>query len=401
MSVTALVLTLRECHDRVTVSVGLRLDGIHKSGPYDVVVPSSRHAVYLHIGPPKTGTTYLQDVLWRNRGRLLTHGVAVPGRRSVDHFYAALDLRGIAFGGFDSPETAGAWRRLVHRTVRTDAPVAVISHEVFAGADEAHIARLVADLADTEVHVVYGTRDLARQLPAVWQESLKNRRTRPYETFLRRALGDGASSPGPGFWRAQDALSTLARWSGPVPPSRVHVVTLPPAGAAPDTLWRRLCRVLGIAADRYDLDVSRTNPSLSTGDAETLRRLNSALPAELPWPVYERRVKRTFNSRADAQRPGERLRVPPEYRDRVLELTERTQAGLKASGFDIVGDLRDLTPAESGFGALDPVSPDMVASAAVELLADVLSQGPGPERPAAGDAARTILRHLRRGRGTS
>ena len=34
--------------------------------------------VILHVGTPKTGTSYLQDVLFRNRVKLLTHGVAYP-----------------------------------------------------------------------------------------------------------------------------------------------------------------------------------------------------------------------------------------------------------------------------------------------------------------------------------
>jgi hypothetical protein len=41
--------------------------------------------VYLHVGAPKTGTTYLQDRLALNRGDLARHGVHYPpassGRR--------------------------------------------------------------------------------------------------------------------------------------------------------------------------------------------------------------------------------------------------------------------------------------------------------------------------------
>jgi hypothetical protein len=31
--------------------------------------------VFLHIGAPKTGTTYLQDVLWSNKAELSRRGV--------------------------------------------------------------------------------------------------------------------------------------------------------------------------------------------------------------------------------------------------------------------------------------------------------------------------------------
>src|SRR4051812_20985642 len=45
--------------------------------PYDDHVPGPPATVYVHIGPPKTGTTYLQDVLWRNQRSLAGRGVVV------------------------------------------------------------------------------------------------------------------------------------------------------------------------------------------------------------------------------------------------------------------------------------------------------------------------------------
>ncbi|MEJ7689550.1 MAG: hypothetical protein WKF76_03465 [Nocardioidaceae bacterium] len=92
----------------------------------------------------------------------------------------------------------------------------MVSHEVLAAATSEQISRALASLAPADVHVVYGARDLARQLPAVWQESLKNRRTRPYRQFLddraqatspaaaRRRLLGGA---GPAHASSGDGLS--------------------------------------------------------------------------------------------------------------------------------------------------------------------------------------------------
>ena len=60
--------------------------------------------VYLHIGAPKTGTTYLQDRLMLNQSSLADHGVTIPTKnRFVDadlfHFRAALDLLEQDWGG--------------------------------------------------------------------------------------------------------------------------------------------------------------------------------------------------------------------------------------------------------------------------------------------------------------
>ena len=43
---------------------------------------------YLHIGAPKAGSTYLQGVLWANRGVLAAAGVSVPGLDPIEQFRA-------------------------------------------------------------------------------------------------------------------------------------------------------------------------------------------------------------------------------------------------------------------------------------------------------------------------
>ena len=48
--------------------------------------------VYLHVGSPKTGTTYIQDRLALNRAHLARHDVRYPIGARGDMFHAALDL---------------------------------------------------------------------------------------------------------------------------------------------------------------------------------------------------------------------------------------------------------------------------------------------------------------------
>ena len=67
--------------------------------------------VLLHVGTPKTGTSYLQDVLFRNRARSPTHGILYPADRFDAHFLAALDLMRLPWGGLEA-EAVGAWDRL-------------------------------------------------------------------------------------------------------------------------------------------------------------------------------------------------------------------------------------------------------------------------------------------------
>ena len=100
------------------------------------------------------------------------------------HFRAALDLLGQDWGG-PRGHAEGNWDALVRRVRRKNGTV-VISHEILAPAPGEAIARAKRDLADSELHVVYTARDLARQIPAAWQESVKQGRKWTYESYLDR-----------------------------------------------------------------------------------------------------------------------------------------------------------------------------------------------------------------------
>ena len=71
-----------------------------------------RPRVYLHVGLPKTGTTYLQDVLFRQKQALADAGLLVPGASSFTHFLATQDLTGVAFAGHAFEGIEGSWKAL-------------------------------------------------------------------------------------------------------------------------------------------------------------------------------------------------------------------------------------------------------------------------------------------------
>src|SRR5262249_29771413 len=132
--------------------------------------------VLLHVGTPKTGTSYLQDVLFRNREVLARSGIAYPATRHDSHFLAALDLMQLPWGGLQA-EAIGTWDALA-RQVREHDGTSIVSHEILATASRAQIGRALESLGHgtgTEVHLVLSGRDLVRQIPAEWQENVKHR----------------------------------------------------------------------------------------------------------------------------------------------------------------------------------------------------------------------------------
>ena len=167
--------------------------------------------VILHVGAPKTGTSFVQSVLFDHRFALATEGLRYPGARFDAHFLAALDLLQLPWGGLER-EAVGAWDALAEE-VRRPGPLAVISHEILAIATRAQVARALESFGDAEVHIVYSARDLVRQIPAEWQENVKHRRRVSYERFLDKIQDPARSSKlASWFWGVQEVPDVLARW---------------------------------------------------------------------------------------------------------------------------------------------------------------------------------------------
>ncbi|MCW2792535.1 MAG: hypothetical protein JWO76_1633 [Nocardioides sp.] len=344
--------------------------------------------VYLHIGAPKTGTTYLQHRLSLNAKSLASHGVHFPSRSplvspGLSQFRAALDLLGQDWGG-PPGHAAGSWEALVRKINRRSGTV-VVSHEILAPATPDRVARVMADLADSEVHIVYSARDLARQLPAAWQESIKQGRKWTYRRFLNRV-----ERGRPWFYRAFDLPNVLGTWGSGLSPERVHVVTVPRAGdQRPDLLWLRMCEVLGIDPAWAPLDSNRTNRSLGIAETQVIRKLNRRMDrATRREASYDELIRQMLAQDQLVHRAASPpVRLPPGRFDWAEEQTERWIEWIQGSGVDVVGDLGDLRPVRPGADEVwhdpDKVRRRQQLRAAVDALAAMTREAasrPDPER---------------------
>jgi hypothetical protein len=333
--------------------------------------------IYLHIGAPKTGTTYLQGVLFDHRARLADAGILYPGRYAEAHFEAVVDLRDLAFGGHRDQTWRGRWRRLADEALSWTGDSVIISHELLCGANEDTVAEAVQSFGDHEVHALYTARDLGRQVPAMWQEYVKNHATVPFERYVRRLVrqprkGRVANT----FWRQQHAAEVVGRWCGPLGPDRFHLITAPPAGTSQTLLWERFGSVLGIKPDLIDATRPSTNTSLGYAEAELLRRVNRSLGDEMPWPAYETTVKGWFAEEFLVELgSGDRPTVPESARPWLQEEATAIVTALTESGIDVVGELDELRPE---FGpATSPPAADAVLDAAADAIAALLTERAG------------------------
>lgn len=355
------------------------------------------HRVFLHIGAPKTGTTYLQHMLFGYRTQLLADGVSYPADSYDDHFFAAVDLQALDFSGVPRPEAAGAWDRLTAR-VHAWEGVSVVSHDVLAGATPEQARRAIASFAPAEVHVVLTARDLGRQLPSHWQEDVKHGQTRTfrhwYDAIARREDDDWQLR---WFWRVEDLPDMLQRWGSTLPPERVHIVTVPHPGADEGTLWARFASVLGVDRDDLDLDVvSHLNRGLGVAEVALLRTIAGLRDDRLDQRAYEHLVKGVLaHETLERVDPAGAFGLPPDLLPHVRETSQRWVQAISAAGYDVVGDLDELLPTDRKDGRLDPDAADAADIARIGAFALYettvrLAQ----EREAAAEHARVLQREL-------
>ena len=359
--------------------------------------------VCLHIGPPKTGTTYIQDTLSAWHEELRAAGTLYPITPTRIHYLAALDARGKLGHGIhvgeehERTQAAGAWSELVE-TVRSFHGTSIISHEVFATADDEHAQAAVRDLAGTDLHLIVTARDPARQIMSAWQQRIRQGSQRTFANVASGLRNRDGLSP------AQDIPGLLDRWGRQLAPDHVHVVTVPPAGSEPALLWERFAEVVGIDPSRFDTSrTARANDALSWTEAETLRRVNVALGGRITHPAYHEIVGQFFAR--DVLRglsASAKATLPKDLGPFADKIAKRWIDAIGARGYHVVGDLDDLRPRLSDGGSLRP-NDAAIAEAAVNANAELLielahlrqeASRPGPTLRLKQAAARTRRRLL-------
>jgi len=312
-------------------------------------------SVYVHLGLPKTGTTYIQSALWDSRDKLEATGCLVPGERSAASWLAASDLLGRRPQGTDVPAVVGRWSDFVEAIRGWDGDRVILSQELLGSATKRQAQRMVKSLSPCDVHVVVTVRDLARTLPSVWQQEIRKGRTWTWGEFVS-AVQDpdrGPATAGVAFWLRFDVQRLLKLWDGVVQAANIHVVIVPPGGAPADALLARFAEATGV--DRAVLTGTQpvANTAVGMAEAEVLRRLNVGLAGGLNERQYARAVVQAVVPALQERTSSTRGQLPVGHRSWVADRSEDLVAFLDRHPYHVVGDLTDLTP-PVGASAPDP-----------------------------------------------
>ena len=379
----------------------------------------SAPTVYLHIGTLKSGTSFLQGVLWFHRELLAEDGVLYPGvERWSEQVDAVRDVLNEERRARSHIEV-GAWESMCGRILAWPGRSAIMSMELLSLATPDRVERIVASLRPAEVHAVITARDLARVIPSSWQETVQNRQTWSWEQYVEGLTGSDQdnSLPAHRFWRQQDVPRIARSWADVIGADRLHLVVVPRTGAPRDELWRRFAPVVGLDPDAFVAPGHiRGNPAMGAASAEFVRRLNLRLGKGFDFKTYERSVKQYLSKNTLVHRADEeRLRLPEQYETWATARATEIIGQLRELDIDVRGDLDELLP-EPAAGGQPPLTLDEseVAAAgvqAVEALVRSLAEPSADAEPVSGggrqvgedqqQARRQARRRARRAAGGS
>lgn len=343
--------------------------------------------VYLHVGSPKSGTTYLQRVLRHNQDALAEQGVLVAGRTHVELVHAGFVIREDSRLRNLPPRAAGAWERIVEQVREFPGESAIISYELLAGARRRQASAALADLAGHEVHVVITTRDLSSAVSSAWQERLK--------FALDVPLGEWqppAESRGPRAewgWRTMDPASVADRWGPRLPPERVHIVTAPRRGAPARELWDRFASACGLSDHHVDLAIPPANESLGAKAAEVLRKVNEQDLGPVRGAREQSRwLRDTLAHTVLAGLDDEPMGMTDDQYAEAEQRAREAVSRIRSAGWQVHGDLDDITARRREGRLPEEVPAEELLDVAVRAIVGLLLELRAERSPDGGRRAR-------------
>lgn len=325
--------------------------------------------VNLHIGAFKTGTSFIQKVLMNGRADLADLGVLWPGADWQSVVQGVQGLREHRKYPYEK------WQDLVDEIDRWRGESAVISMEFLSLLSDDQVATCVQSLSRHRVRVILTARDLGRQIPAQWQESVQNASSWGYREYVDGLSGKLPSTNryGRHFWAKQDFAGILKPWTKHLPHEDVVVVTVPPSGAPKGLLWERFCESVGIPPERFDSTI-RANESLGAASAELMRYVSAAAEGTKVSDATRRNLKKVVSKEILAAHKGDEptLLLPPEYQAWTTERSRQLIDELRALDVSVIGDLDELMPVYAAEGPDTTTDPSTIPA---EVLLQAAAHG--------------------------
>jgi hypothetical protein len=364
--------------------------------------------VIVHVGPRKTGTTYLQRVLQKVAAEPGINGVLYPlayrNHNHHNHAHAAFAIENLADQGadivWDEFGTDEDTHPALIRAVNRHEGVSIVSSEALGGFRPEAVEMFLEGITG-EIQVIVTARDIGRIFPSSWQQHLRNTHAPDYAAFLERRAVERELGPDQWnarrtlrFWRSYSYGNLVRRWEQFVGVGSVSVITVPPVGGTGDSLWERF-RTACDLRDELPVVAPPIAPlAANTGSTEAeatflLAFNNLARELDFSRRDVKRMIRRLLDTgilnRVDRGRP---LLLPSADLERVQRWAREDIADLAQTGAPIFGNLDELIVHEDE-ATETPLDPDEVAAVGAHIAMKLL-QGNIGRAPRGNRASKSV-----------
>ncbi len=346
------------------------------------------HSIVLHIGPRKTGSTFLQRALVSASPTLAEAGILYPtvlgGIDRHNHVSATYAVPGMRDGKSED-QWADVDEAVIDdlaRQVDSWQGAVILSSEALGGLTSQNAQRFLNRLPEVQIRVVATIRALPDVVLSSWAQHVRNLHRESLRTYVERRIQERQDLPADErwanwnadehatFWRSYDYPGLLHRWQGLG--LTVTAVIVPPSNAPMSELWSRFraaTQLDGMPLACPNVDDIGANTSLRLEELEVIRRAvqhgreQGRTLAQMKSLRGHRWIPDPSTRPAGGTRPG----LTPEHAQ-VFELwAQHDVAALENGGYDLVGDHADLLAS----ARLDvPPDPGTYAAFAGYLVAD-------------------------------
>lgn len=232
--------------------------------------------IVLHIGPHKTGSSYIQQMLFENAQKLEANGIYYPTKEwasECGHHLAAEPSEMLRFCEYINN----------FESINEKFNSIIISSENFDRLSSAEIALFLANIK-IPIHLIYMYRNPFSVLYSHWQEEIKFGSDLPFGTFLVPHLISPSTST------IVNPSLILNKWISLINKKSLTIIDY-------DLMLRsnkNICNEFLVAAYgtdfNFEFEVAEINKSLQLEDAEVLRFLNSIDSSKNNYPSTDIRI---------------------------------------------------------------------------------------------------------------
>ena len=285
----------------------------------------------VHVGQMKSGTTYVQEILSKNRDKLRDQNIVYPG--------GWLNQQPAVYG---ICESSIPWVKDKKPHLAKGYDV-LLSAEALSSCDTRGIERFLSFIGSAD-KAIFSVRSLHRALPSAWQQTLKTGSFTSISEFYQQMEDTWPARSG--RWRTYAYGECAQRWSEFLP---TEAYVLPSKIKNKNEPWNLFCQAAGIKdVEGFVYPEKEENTSFSRQSSDVIRALSKAANKQ-GLDQFKVAVWYFDNFITGSKFVGDKISPPFEFKDNVEIWAKMETDLLFKCSKSIHGDISSLTESLDGF----------------------------------------------------